>query len=76
VTAFVALYVGQTINSARLIGVSASPGIVGVVAERLGKETDKASDDTEVMPFEQGRRRTLQLIQAGKAEDAGVYDDD
>jgi hypothetical protein len=72
-TTFVALYRGATVASAKLVAVSADPGIVADVAGRLLRQ-DTASEEPDpiVAPMEGARRRALRLIreEAGDAPGA------
>lgn len=60
---FVALYVGGSIATARLIAASADEEIVRWVAEQLLDREDKAiEDDVHAQAVQQGRRKALSHI--------------
>jgi hypothetical protein len=61
-TSFVAVYRGQSIASARLIAVSAEPGLVRDVTGRILQEHPQDDADPVVATLEQGRRAALHLI--------------
>ena len=71
---FVALYRGPTITEARLIAVSADPGVVARVAAQLLRTTAGPADAPESDPvlgaFERGRRRALHEV-VREAHEAG-----
>lgn len=60
-TTFVALYRGQTISDAKLIGVSAEQQLVRSVAHALLNE-DIPHNDPVLSTVDQGRKNALQLI--------------
>lgn len=72
--AFVALYVGQTINSARLVGVTIDPLTVNLVALHL-KEKAGSTVDPALLPLERGRKQTIELILQEEAEPRGAQHD-
>jgi hypothetical protein len=62
-TSFVALYRGETIAAAKLVAVSAEPGLVHDFATRLLTESE-VGEDPVTLELEQGRRRALQLVKS------------
>jgi len=67
--AFVAIYTGDTIATARLIAASADPSLVQYVATRL-LDHGSESDDPATAAVDLGRRNALRLIV--EQEDANV----
>jgi hypothetical protein len=61
-TTFLALYRGQTIAEAKIIAVSADPGLVADVSSRLLERPMAGSHDPVIAQVEQGRRAVLELI--------------
>ena len=69
-TTFIAIYSGDTVNSAKMVAVSADPQLVSYVAERL-LESDPVKEpacDPVVNAIEGGRRQALKIIAGGRAE--------
>lgn len=63
---FVALYVGESIASARLISASANREIVCWVAEQMLQRSSSPTDDASVQAVQQGQNKALSLILEGK----------
>ena len=61
-TTFLALYRGQTIAEAKIVAVSADPGLVAEVSSRLLERPMAESQDPIIAQVEQGRRAALELI--------------
>lgn len=61
-TTFVAVYRGQTVGDARLVAVSADPGLVSDVASRL-LSTPSNQDDPVLTRLDAGRHAALRLIE-------------
>ena len=61
-TSFVAIYRGSTIAGARLVAVSADPGLVADVCARLLESPAPNEPDTVAASIEHGRRAALRLI--------------
>lgn len=70
-TSFVALYRGQTVASARLIGVTANPALVAVVSAQLLAEIEPDIDEIE-KEMNKGKRNALQLILRETKETKGT----
>ncbi len=68
-TAFVAVYRGPTVASARLIAVSSDADLVAEVAARLLRESPHHECDAAAASVERGRRKALRIIrrEAGAA---------
>lgn len=67
-TTFIAIYSGDTINSAKVVAVSADPQLVSYVAEKL-LESNPAREpacDPVVNAIEDGRRQALKIIKGGE----------
>ncbi len=58
---FLALYTGESVNSAKLLALTAAPKIVCDFAARLLDEPE-AEDDPVALELERGRRRALELV--------------
>jgi hypothetical protein len=70
-TSFLALYRGDSVGSAKLVTVSADPGVVADFADRLLAQ-DTLPPDPVLLEVERGRRRALRLIaQEGEANNVG-----
>lgn len=71
-TAFLALYVGQTVCEAQLIALSADTQLVAEVAERLVREDDQhqgaITSDSIASELASGRHAALQLIAGAKPD--------
>lgn len=68
---FVALYVGDSIATARLISASADPNLVHHVAECLLHDEQQDTElDVHVKAVRGGRQKALSLILDGKDEPA------
>lgn len=61
-TNFIALYHGETIGSAKIIGVSANPDLVAEFATRLLQHHEKPEGDPVIRSLDGGRRQALRLI--------------
>jgi hypothetical protein len=61
-TAFVAVYRGPTVASARLVAVSSDPRLVADVASRLLREPSADGDDPATTSIDRGRRAALRVI--------------
>ncbi len=59
---FLALYRGETINSAKMVAVTAEPEVVADFAGRLLGEPEELEPDAVLYELEQGRRRALRLV--------------
>ncbi len=70
---FIAVYRGRTASDARLIAVSADPGIVADVVGRILTAPERVTGDPVVQPIDRARRRALRLIrdQLGLGSDQG-----
>lgn len=62
-TSFLALYRGESVSAAKLLALTADPGIVADFAARMLEEPDDRDQDTVIREVERGRRRALQLVQ-------------
>ena len=62
VTAFLALYVGATVSSARLVAVESSPELVREFAHRMLDVPAETDSDPVAREIELGRRRALTVI--------------
>ena len=71
-SSFIALYRGHTITDAKLVAVSADPGMVADFAKRLLRQPrgDAAAADPVLATIEQGRRQALRLIARERPGDA------
>ena len=65
---FLALYRGDTANSAKLLAMSAEPDLVREFASRMLHLPDEQEADPILRPLEEGRRGALRLVQSGAAE--------
>ena len=64
-SSFLALYRGRSVADAKLVAVSADPGVVADFATRLLNRTAPEDDDEEdpvLAAIEGGRRRALRLV--------------
>ena len=61
-TSFVAIYRGQTVGSARLIAVSANPGLVAEVSSKLLEDARHNDGDEVLEALDGGRRAALTLV--------------
>lgn len=61
-TTFLALYRGDSVNSAKLLALSAQPEMVRDFAGRILRESEEPSADAVINELEHGRRRALQLV--------------
>jgi hypothetical protein len=59
-TAFIALYRGETVSAAQLIAVTADPTLVQDFATRLVSDSPERDED---------RRRDLRLVEAGQEDE-------
>lgn len=64
---FLALYRGESVAGARLVALSADPGVVADFAGRLLEQMEDG-EDAVVRELEDGRQRALRLVRDG-AED-------
>jgi hypothetical protein len=62
VTAFLALYEGSTIASARLVAVESSPELVGEFTRRMLDAPEETYPDPVTRELERGKRRALAVI--------------
>jgi hypothetical protein len=62
VTAFLALYEGTTVSSARLVAVESSPELVREFAHRMLNAPEETNPDPVAREIERGRRRALAII--------------
>ena len=60
---FLAVYRGRTIGEARMVAVTADPGLVAEVVDRLLSHPQMGDDDPVVRTIECGRVTALRLIQ-------------
>jgi hypothetical protein len=67
--AFVVLYAGSTVASARVVAASSDPDLVAAVSGRLLREPVAAADPAAAA-LERGRRGALRLIQKGAVDAA------
>jgi hypothetical protein len=67
-TSFLALYRGESVSAAKLLALTADPGLVSDFAARMLEEPEEQEQDVVVRELEQGRRRALQLVY-GKASE-------
>ena len=61
-TTFLALYRGKTVADAKMVAVTADPGLVAVVATHLLDTPQPHDEDAVVNTLERGRRAALRLI--------------
>ena len=59
--AFIAVYTGASVASARLVAATADPDLVAYVASRLLREPPHV-DDAAVAALDSGRKRALRLV--------------
>jgi hypothetical protein len=59
---FIGLYRGESVAEARLIAVSADPGLVADVSARLLTHQQDEEADPVVARLERGRRAALRLV--------------
>jgi hypothetical protein len=66
---FVALYAGQSIGSAVIVGASIDPELVALAADRMLHSSTEhfPADPVDDLP-KRGHRRTLQIIKGGAHE--------
>ena len=62
-TSFIAVYRGESVSAARLIAVSADPGLVADVSSRI-LQADPGDEETDpvIGPIDRARRRALRLV--------------
>lgn len=60
---FVALYRGETIQSARLVGVTGDATLVAEVSARLLQDSVREDADPVISSIQRGRRNAIRLIQ-------------
>lgn len=61
--AFVALYVGETVSEAKIIGASADPELIRLASQVMLGYTDRLSGENAVVQaLNQGRKNALRLI--------------
>ena len=69
---FIAIYIGDTISSAKIVAASSDPDLVSQVAAVLLKDKRSsigaASPDPVSSAMDRGRRQALEIIAGGKAE--------
>jgi hypothetical protein len=63
---FLALYRGDSVSAAKLIALTAEPGLVRDFAGRLLAEDEGEDSDPVLEELEGGRRRALQLVRGEK----------
>ena len=66
--AFVALYAGETVGSARIVGATADPLIVSMVADVLLKTLPQNMTASVEEALDNGQRIVLRIIQGGSQE--------
>lgn len=64
-TTFIALYRGQTINSAKVIAVATDSELVSLVASKMLQTPETDSSDPVVSAMDAGRRQALRLVVGG-----------
>lgn len=64
-TTFIALYRGQTINSAKVIAVATDSELVSLVASKMLQTSEADSPDPVVSAMDAGRRQALRLVAGG-----------
>jgi hypothetical protein len=67
-TSFLALYRGESVSAARLLALTADPGLVSDFTARMLEEREEQEQDAVVRELEQGRRRVLQLVYGEASE--------
>lgn len=63
-TTFLALYGGETVAGAKLLALTAEPGIVADFASRLLEEPQEREEDAATRELEQGRRNALRMVRS------------
>jgi hypothetical protein len=66
-TSFLALYRGESIAGAKIVAVTAEPGLVRDFARRMLAEPQQEPDFV-LRELENGRRRALELVRSGDSE--------
>jgi hypothetical protein len=66
---FLAVYRGRTIGEARMVAVSAEPGLVAEVVDRLLDHPQMDDDDPVVRAIDSGRVTALRLIKREHSDD-------
>jgi hypothetical protein len=66
---FLAVYRGRTIGEARMVAVTAEPGLVAEVVDRLLSHPQMDDDDPVVRAIDRGRVTALRLIQHEHGDD-------
>jgi hypothetical protein len=66
-TAFIALYAGQTVNSSEVLALTVDPRIVRDFDGRMLDQTPKVSSDAAVVSIEEGRRNALKSVRDAQA---------
>jgi hypothetical protein len=64
-TTFLALYRGDSVSSAKLLALSADPGLVRQFAAQLLDAPECQETDPVARELENGRRRALELVKGG-----------
>lgn len=64
-TTFLALYRGDSVSAAKLLALSADPGLVRQFATRLLEASESQETDPVARELENGRRRALELVKGG-----------
>jgi len=67
-TTFIALYRGQTINSAKVIAVATDSELVSLVASKMLQTPETDFSDPVVSAMDAGRRQALRLV-AGECDE-------
>jgi hypothetical protein len=67
-TSFLALYRGESVSAAKLLALTADPGLVSDFATRMLEDPEEQEQDAVVRELEQGRRRALQLVRGEAGE--------
>ena len=62
---FLALYRGETVNSAQIVAVTAQRDIVAEFAARLLEESPDPEPDPVITHIKEGRRRALEVVKKG-----------
>jgi len=66
---FLAVYRGRTIGEARMVAVSADPGLVAEVVDRLLDHSQMDDDDPVIHAIDYGRVTALRLIKREHGDD-------
>jgi hypothetical protein len=66
---FLAVYRGRTIGEARMVAVTADPGLVAEVVDRLLDHPQMDDDDPAVRAIDYGRVTALRLIKREHGDD-------